>query len=206
VKAIVMAWYSGQEGGRAVAEILTGVISPSGKLPISIEHRWEDNPVSKSYYENMKFAEYKRTQYSEGIFMGYRGYDKSGIKPLYPFGYGLSYTTFAYDNLIVEKNGVNRIKVTFDISNTGKMDAAEVAQVYVHDVKSSVPRPYKELKGYEKVFLKKGETKRVTIELEDDAFSYYDMDKQRFVVEKGDFEILVGTSSECLPLKGSITL
>ena len=206
VKAIVMAWYSGQEGGRAVAEILTGVISPSGKLPISIEHRWEDNPVSKSYYENMKFAEYKRTQYSEGIFMGYRGYDKSGIKPLYPFGYGLSYTTFAYDNLIVEKNGVNRIKVTFDISNTGKMDAAEVAQVYVHDVKSSVPRPYKELKGYEKVFLKKGETKRVTIELEDDAFSYYDMDKQRFVVEKGDFEILVGTSSECLLLKGSITL
>lgn len=206
VKAIVMAWYSGQEGGRAVAEILTGVISPSGKLPISIEHRWEDNPVSKSYYENMKFVEYKRTQYSEGIFMGYRGYDKSGIKPLYPFGYGLSYTTFAYDNLMVEKNGVNRVKVTFDISNTGKMDAAEVAQVYVHDVKSSVPRPYKELKGYEKVFLKKGETKRVTIELEDDAFSYYDMDKQRFVVEKGDFEILVGTSSECLPLKGSITL
>ena len=206
VKAIVMAWYSGQEGGRAVAEILTGVISPSGKLPISIEHRWEDNPVSKSYYENMKFAEYKRTQYSEGIFMGYRGYDKSGIKHLYPFGYGLSYTTFAYGNLMVEKNGVNRVKVTFDISNTGKMDAAEVAQVYVHDVKSSVPRPYKELKGYEKVFLKKGETKRVTIELEDDAFSYYDMDKQRFVVEKGDFEILVGTSSECLPLKGSITL
>ena len=206
VKAIVMAWYSGQEGGRAVAEILTGVISPSGKLPISIEHRWEDNPVSKSYYENMKFAEYKRTQYSEGIFMGYRGYDKSGIKPLYPFGCGLSYTTFAYGNLMVEKNGVNRVKVTFDISNTGKMDAAEVAQVYVHDVKSSVPRPYKELKGYEKVFLKKGETKRVTIELEDDAFSYYDMDKQRFVVEKGDFEILVGTSSECLPLKGSITL
>ena len=206
VKAIVMAWYSGQEGGRAVAEILTGVISPSGKLPISIEHRWEDNPVSKSYYENMKFVEYKRTQYSEGIFMGYRGYDKSGIKPLYPFGYGLSYTTFAYGNLMVEKNGVNRVKVTFDISNTGKMDAAEVAQVYVHDVKSSVPRPYKELKGYEKVFLKKGETKRVTIELEDDAFSYYDMDKQRFVVEKGDYEILVGTSSECLPLKGSITL
>lgn len=206
VKAIVMAWYSGQEGGRAVAEILTGVISPSGKLPISIEHRWEDNPVSKSYYENMKFVEYKRTQYSEGIFMGYRGYDKSGIKPLYPFGYGLSYTTFAYGNLMVEKNGVNRVKVTFDISNTGKMDAAEVAQVYVHDVKSSVSRPYKELKGYEKVFLKKGETKRVTIELEDDAFSYYDMDKQRFVVEKGDFEILVGTSSECLPLKGSITL
>lgn len=206
VKAIVMAWYSGQEGGRAVAEILTGVISPSGKLPISIEHRWEDNPVSKSYYENMKFAEYKRTQYSEGIFMGYRGYDKSGIKPLYPFGYGLSYTTFAYGNLMVEKNGVNRVKVTFDMSNTGKMEAAEVAQVYVHDVKSSVPRPYKELKGYEKVFLKKGETKRVTIELEDDAFSYYDMDKQRFVVEKGDFEILVGTSSECLPLKGSITL
>ena len=206
VKAIVMAWYSGQEGGRAVAEILTGVISPSGKLPISIEHRWEDNPVSKSYYENMKFVEYKRTQYSEGIFMGYRGYDKSGIKPLYPFGYGLSYTTFAYGNLMVEKNGVNRVKVTFDISNTGKMDAAEVAQVYVHDVKSSVPRPYKELKGYEKVFLKKGETKRVTIELEDDAFSYYDMDKQRFVVEKGDFEILVGTSSECLALKGSITL
>ncbi len=206
VKAIVMAWYSGQEGGRAVAEILTGVISPSGKLPISIERRWEDNPVFKSYYENVRSTEYKRTQYSEGVFVGYRGYDRSGIKPLYPFGYGLSYTTFAYSNLNIEKTGHNRVRVSFDIRNTGRMDASEVAQVYVHDVQSSVPRPYKELKGYEKVFLKKGETKRITIELNEDAFSYYDMDGQRFMVEKGDFEILVGTSSESLPLKGNIVL
>ncbi len=103
-KAILMAWYPGQEGGQAIAEILTGKISPSGKLPISIEKKWEDNPVHDSYYENLK-AEIKRVDYSEGVFVGYRGYDRSGKEPFYPFGYGLSYSTFAYSNfLAVEKN------------------------------------------------------------------------------------------------------
>lgn len=204
-KAILLAWYPGQEGGQAIAEILTGKISPSGKLPISIERKWEDNPVYNSYYENLK-AEIKRVDYSEGVFVGYRGYDRSGKKPFYPFGYGLSYSTFDYSNLTVEKAGEYQVTVSFDIKNTGKMDASEVAQIYVRDVESSVPRPLKELKGYEKVFLKKGETKRIAIVLDKDAFSYYDMNRHEFVVEKGAFEILVGPASNQLPLKATVEL
>lgn len=204
-KAILMAWYPGQEGGQAISEILTGKISPSGKLPISIEKTWEDNPVHGSYYENLK-TEIKRVDYSEGVFVGYRGYDRSGKEPFYPFGFGLSYTTFSYSNMAAEKTGEYQVAVSFDIENTGKMDASEVAQVYVHDVKSSVPRPLKELKGYEKVFLKKGEKKRVSVVLNEDAFSFYDMNQHRFVVEKGDFEILVGPASSQLPLKATIEL
>lgn len=204
-KAILLAWYPGQEGGQAIAEILTGKISPSGKLPISIERKWEDNPVYNSYYENLK-AEIKRVDYSEGVFVGYRGYDRSGKEPFYPFGYGLSYSTFDYSNLTVEKAGEYQVTVSFDIKNTGKMDALEVAQIYVRDVESSVPRPLKELKGYEKVFLKKGETKRIAIVLDKDAFSYYDMNRHEFVVEKGAFEILVGPASNQLPLKATVEL
>lgn len=204
-KAILLAWYPGQEGGQAIAEILTGKISPSGKLPISIERKWEDNPVYNSYYENLK-AEIKRVDYSEGVFVGYRGYDRSGKEPFYPFGYGLSYSTFDYSNLTVEKTGEYEVTVSFDVKNTGRMDASEVAQVYVRDVESSVPRPLKELKGYEKVFLKKGETKRVTIVLDKDAFSYYDMNRHQFVVEKGAFEILAGPASNSLPLKAKVMI
>lgn len=205
VKAILMAWYPGQEGGKAIAEILTGKISPSGKLPISIEEKWEDNPTFNNYYDKRNVP-HKRVQYSEGIFVGYRGYDRTGKQPLYPFGFGLSYSQFTYENLQLRKKQKNQVEVSFELKNTGKMNAAEVAQIYVKDCKASVPRPLKELKGYEKVFLKKGETKRITILLNEDAFSFYDTDKKNFVIEKGDFEILVGPSSSELPLKGIINL
>ena len=204
VKAVVMAWYPGQEGGTALAEILTGKISTSGKLPISIEARPEDNPTYCSYYENQPTK--KRVIYKEGIFMGYRGYDRSGKKPLFPFGFGLSYTTFAYSNLQVAKTGINTVEVSFDVTNTGKMDAAEVSQVYVADVKCSVERPAKELKGYEKTFIKRGATKRVTVTLTDEAFRFYDVENHGFVVEPGEFRIMVGTSSADLPLSATITL
>jgi beta-glucosidase len=206
VRAILLAWYPGQEGGQAIAEIISGKISPSGKLPITIEKRWEDNPDYNSYYDNRKGIIHKRVQYSEGVFTGYRGYDKSGIEPRYPFGYGLSYTTFAYSNLKIDKKDGHTVTVTFDVKNTGNLDGAEIAEVYVGDVKASVPRPLKELKGYEKVFLKKGETKTVTVQLADDAFSFYDVEANKFVVEPGDFIISVGTSSKDLPLKGTVTL
>lgn len=145
-------------------------------------------------------------QYAEGVFVGYRGYDRNGKRPLYPFGYGLSYSSFEYSNLSVEKTGGNRVTVSFDIKNTGKMDAAEAAQVYVRDVECSVPRPLKELKGYDKVYLKKGETKRIRILLDEEAFAYYDVESHRFVVEKGAFEILAGPSSADLPLKATVVL
>ena len=202
-KAVVMAWYPGQEGGTALAEILTGKLSPSGKLPISMECKWEDNPCHNSYYANDDSHEQTSVNYSEGVFIGYRGYDKSGIKPLFPFGFGLSYSSFSYSNLSLFKTD-HGVDVAFDLKNTGKYDAAEVAQVYVSDVESSVPRPMKELKGFEKTMLKKGETQRVTIHLPTDAFKFYDIDKHGFVLEPGLFNIMVGGSSDSLPLSGSV--
>lgn len=205
VNAILMAWYPGQEGGQAIAEVLTGLLSPSGKLPITIGKRWEDNPTFNNYYDFRKVA-HKRVQYNEGIFVGYRGYDKSGVKPLYPFGYGLSYSNFSYKNFRVKKVDAKQVTVELDIQNTGKYDAAETVQIYVHDVKSSVPRPLKELKGFEKVFLKKGETKHLTIVLGKEAFSFYDVNSHQFTIEPGEFTIMVGPSSAELPLQGTVSL
>lgn len=206
VQAIFMAWYPGQQGGQALADILTGKISPSGKLPISMEKKLEDNPSYGSYYDNREKVIHKRVQYNEGVFGGYKGYDKSGVEPRYPFGFGLSYSSFAYSNLKIEKKGDNTVTVTFDVKNTGNYDAAEVAQVYVGDLKASVPRPLKELKGYEKVYLKRGEIKTVKVDLTEDAFSYFDVDSNRFIVEPGDFNISVGASSRDIRLTGNVSL
>lgn len=208
VRAVVMAWYPGQQGGQAVAEILTGKISPSGKLPFTIEKRLEDNPTYGSYHTNVDMSmfntPYKRVEYNEGIFVGYRGYERNGTEPLFPFGYGLSYSRFEYANLSAEENG-GVWTIAFDVTNTGDCDAAEVVQLYVSDLEASVPRPVKELKGYEKIFLKKGQTKRVEIELGRDAFSYYDaVERHGFVVEPGRFEVLVGASSEDIRLRTGI--
>ena len=208
VRAVVMAWYPGQQGGQAVAEILTGKISPSGKLPFTIEKRLEDNPTYGSYHTNVDMSmfntPYKRVEYNEGIFVGYRGYERNGTEPLFPFGYGLSYSRFEYANLSAEEDG-GVWTIAFDVTNTGDCDAAEVAQLYVSDLEASVPRPVKELKGYEKIFLKKGQTKRVEIELGRDAFSYYDaVERHGFVVEPGRFEVLVGASSEDIRLRTGI--
>ena len=205
VESVLMAWYPGQEGGTALAEIITGKISPSGKLPITMENSWEDNPVHDSYYDRRNVP-HKRVEYKEGVFVGYRGYDRSGVKPRYPFGFGLSYTTFRYSDLKVEKVGKNSVKVEFDVTNTGKYDAWETAQVYVTDKESSVPRPLKELKGYEKVFIRKGKTVRISLTLDEEAFSFYDVSGKTFIVEPGDFVISVGPSSDHLPLNVVINL
>ena len=201
VEAVLMAWHPGQEGGQALAEILTGKVSPSGKLPISIESRWEDNPVHDSYYDHDK-----RVTYTEGVFVGYRGYDRTGKTPKYPFGYGLSYTDFEYSGLEVRKAGKNVYEVSFDIANTGSMDAYETAQVYVGDPEASVKRPLKELKGYEKVFVKAGATVRVSVELDSEAFAFYDVDMESFVIEPGEFIISAGPSSAELPLSATLEI
>ena len=200
--AVMMAWYPGQEGGTAIAELLSGKASPSGKLPISIEKKWEDNPVHDSYFDD---SGRNRTTYSEGLFVGYRGYDRSGIAPLFPFGFGLSYTSFSYSNISVEKVA-DGVEVSFDVTNTGKKDAMETAQVYVHDVASSVLRPYKELKGFDKKMVQKGKTVRFSVTLGPDAFSFYDVASGSFKLEPGEFEILAGPSSADLPLKTTIVL
>lgn len=206
VKGVLMAWYPGQEGGQAIAEILRGKLSPSGKLPISIEERLEDNPCYENYHENMPGRELRSVEYREGVFMGYRGYDRTGVKPLFPFGFGLSYSTFEYSGLTLEKTAGGDVKVAFSVKNTGKMEAKETAQVYVSDPVSTVKRPLKELKNFEKISLKPGETKRVELTLGKDAFAYYDVMRQQFVVEPGTFTVSVGGSSADLPLKQDIEL
>lgn len=207
-RAILMAWYPGQEGGKAIAEVLTGRLSPSGKLPISIEARLEDNPCAANYHKNAdpKERECAHVEYREGVFTGYRGYDRNGVKPRYPFGFGLSYSSFDFSNLEVSKVGDYDVEVSFDIKNTGKLQASEVAQVYVSDETSSVPRPVKELKGFEKITLKPGESRRVTVSLDKEAFEYYDLNSGNFVVEPGQFTISVGNSSDNLPLKSTVVL
>ena len=211
VKAILMAWYPGQQGGLAISEIITGKISPSGKLPISIEAKIEDNPCSANYHENVdrirskEINPHSRVEYREGLFVGYRGYEKSGVKPLFPFGFGLSYTTFEYSNLDIKAEGKEFV-VSFDIKNTGKVAAAEVAQVYVSDDVCSLVRPEKELKGFDKVYLKAGETKRVSVRLDDEAFRFFDPIERQFKVEAGDFTIKVGSSSADIRLTGKLTV
>ena len=188
-----------------MSEILTGKISPSGKLPISIEKKWEDNPCHDSYYENRPGRECKTVEYREGVFVGYRGYDANGVKPLFPFGFGLSYSSFDYSNLTIVKDNDSWL-VSFDLKNTGKKDAAEVAQVYVGSVNPTLPRPLKELKGFEKVFLKHGESRRIQVKLDSDSFSYYDMDQHQFVTVPGSYLVQVGGSSVSLPLKEQILI
>jgi len=206
VPVLLYAWYPGQEGGTALAQILFGDYSPSGKLPASFERRWEDNPTFNSYYP--KNGE-KRVTYTEGVFLGYRHYDHSNVKPRFPFGFGLSYTTFEYSDLKVSppSAGANApVTISFNVKNTGSREGAEVAEAYVGDSHASVPRPVKELKGFAKVQLKPGETKRVTISLDQRAFSYCDVSMSAWKAEPGDFSILVGSSSAQIELHGSLTL
>lgn len=210
VEAVLLAWYPGQRGGDAIAEVLSGKVSPSGKLPISIENRWEDNPVHDSYHENTPVftqnTKTKRVEYREGIFYGYKGYEKNGTPVRYPFGYGLSYSKFDYSDLCVEKHGSDSLRVSFIVANTGKCDASEISQVYVSDLSCSVPRPVKELKGFCKNFIKKGGRTRVEITLGKDAFSFYDVKSKSFVVEPGVFEILVGASSADIRLRQNVQI
>jgi beta-glucosidase len=205
VPALIEAWYPGQEGGTALAEILFGDTNPSGRLPATFEKRFEDNPVFDNHYPEPGT---RRILYEEGVFVGYRGYEKNGVTPQFPFGYGLSYTTFKYGGLAVtpEKTKDGNVRVSFDVTNTGTRAGADVAQVYVGDGHAEVPRPPKELKGFAKVTLAPGETQRVTVELNRRSFSYYDVKTKQWRADPGVFEILVGRSSADLQLSGPLTL
>jgi beta-glucosidase len=196
VSGVVEAWYSGQEGGTALAEILTGDVNPSGHLPATFERRWEDNPTHDSYYPA---AGTNKVQYKEGIFVGYRGYEHNHAKPLFPFGYGLSYTTFKYSNLVADEHNVS-----FDVTNTGSRAGDAVPQVYIAPEQSSVPRPSKELKGFSRVLLRPGETKTVKIPLNGRSFAYWAGNEWK--VEKGDYDVLVGSTSDQIELQGKVTV
>jgi beta-glucosidase len=205
-KGLLHAWYPGQEGGIALAEIIFGKTNPSGKLPVSFETKLEDNPTFNSYWDNDNDL---KVEFTEGIFVGYRGFDKSQVKPRFPFGYGLSYTTFGYGTPQVTSTAVKAgesLLFSVDITNTGNADGAEAVQVYVSDLACSLPRPVKELKAFDKVFLKKGETKTLQFELNKDAFSFYDPAKHDWVTEPGEFKILIGSSSVDIRQEFTITL
>jgi beta-glucosidase len=207
VPALLEVWYPGQEGGTALADVLFGTVNPSGRLPITFERRWEDNPTHDSYYPE---SGTKRIVYKEGIFVGYRGYEHNQTKPLFPFGYGLSYTDFKYSNLAVRPitdagPSGSRYEVSFYVQNTGKRGGAEVAQVYVHCKQARTPRPEKELKGFARVDLKPGETRRVNVTLDERALSYYDVNTKQWRPEPGQYEILVGQSSAQVELRYTLT-
>ncbi len=205
VPALLHIWFAGQEGGTAAAEILIGMVNPSGRLPATFERRPEDNP---SYAHHYPEPGSRRILYKEGVFVGYRGYETNGVSPLFPFGYGLSYTTFTYANLVItpQLTSDGTVEVAFDVTNTGARTGADVAQVYVADSEASVPRPPKELKGFAKVSLEPGETQRVTIKLARRALSYYDINGKDWRAEPGEFGILVGRSSADIVLRDTLTL
>jgi len=200
VKAVVFVGFAGEGVNEALCSILTGKTVPSGKLtetfPLSIE-----DTVTKGLLDDGQSDWYK-----EGLFIGYRHYDKNELNVLYPFGYGLSYASFEYSDLSVTKNGDYDYLVTYKIKNTSKIDAKEISQVYVKDVFSSVVRPIRELKGFSKDFIKAGEEKTVTINLDKRAFAYYSVAYDEWIVEKGSFVIEVGSSSRDIKLSVEINI
>ncbi|MGB4871438.1 MAG: glycoside hydrolase family 3 C-terminal domain-containing protein [Candidatus Promineifilaceae bacterium] len=196
VTAVLQLWYPGQEGGHALADVLFGDENPSGRLPTTFPRRLADNPAHLNYP-----GENGQVLYGEGLFVGYRYYDKKEIAPLFPFGHGLSYTTFAYANLQILAEG-EAVQVMVDVTNTGKRAGGEVAQVYVRDEAARLARPLKELKAFAKVFLQPGETQTVTLSLTRQSLAFYDPAKQDWDTEAGTFTVLVGHSAQDIRLSG----
>ncbi len=204
IDGLLEIWFGGQEIGNAVADVLLGNHNPSGKLPITFPKRWEDCSAFPTYK-----AKDSITEYSDGIFVGYRHFDKYNIEPLFPFGFGLSYTAFSFDNLKLNSQSMKQndeLKFSVDIKNTGNMDGSEIIQVYISDLKSSLERPLKELKAFKRVFLKKGESKKIEFSIDKSSLSFFDPEGKTWIAESGDFEILIGSSSRDIKLRQKFTL
>src|SRR5256885_10745132 len=194
VAAVVQAWYPGQECGNAIADVLFGDTNPSGKLPQTFPLRLEDTPTYLDFP-----GENGKVYYGEGLFVGYRYYDKKKIAPLFPFGFGLSYTTFDYGPLTLSTRQIgpdDTLQVSVEITNTGQRAGKEVVQLYVHDQQARLQRPEKELRAFAKVQLEPGERTMVTLSIARDALAYYDDLAHEWVAEAGEFEVLVGASSQ----------
>jgi beta-glucosidase len=205
VPVLLHTWYAGSQGGNALAQVLFGRANPGGKLPMSWWSREEDDPTFNSYYIAPGSDDSK---YTEGVFLGYRAYGIAGHKPEFPFGFGLSYTTFAFSHLSVTPTTASAdapITVSFDVANTGHRAGAEVAQVYVSDPSATVPRPERELKGFERVMLNPGESRHVTVRLNRRSLAYWDVDSHGWKVDPGEFVVRVGDSAENTPLGQEIT-
>lgn len=198
--AVIQAWYPGMEGGNALAKIIFGQVNPSGKLPMSFPKKLDDEPAHK-------LGEYPgngvTVNYYDDIYVGYRYYDTFNVAPQFAFGHGLSYTTFKYSDLKITANGGKAI-VTFKVKNTGPVAGAETAQLYIKQEKLNLPRPEKELKGFEKLFLKAGEEKTASLTLDKDAFRYFNDVKGQWVSDPGFFDVIIGSSSKDIRLTGRI--
>jgi beta-glucosidase len=204
VPAVLEAWLMGQAGGGAMADVLFGKVNPCGRLAETFPLKLSDTPAYLNFPGGNGVV-----RYGEGLFIGYRYYDAKQMKVLFPFGYGLSYTTFEMKNLRLSKMAIkdtDDLAVTVDVTNTGAVAGKTVVQVYVHDRESALVRPEKELKGFAKVALEPGETKTVRVTLEPRAFAYYHPGFGQWVAESGDFDILVGQSSADLPLSAAVTV
>jgi beta-glucosidase len=204
VPAVLQAWFAGQEAGHAIADVLFGDRNPSGKLPQTFPQRLQDNPAYLNYP-----GENGEVIYGEGLFVGYRYYDKKDVAPLFPFGYGLSYTTFAYRHLKLNAAiyaAAEPIQVSMEVENTGKRAGQEIVQLYIRDVHSTLARPEKELKAFAKVALAPGEIRTVTFTLDETALAFYHPGLKRWVAEPGTFEVLVGSSSRDIRLTAPFEL
>lgn len=205
-KAIIWTYYAGMESGTAIAKVLLGQVNPSGKIAESFPKKFMDSPA----HSMGEFGEYGKVTYNDGIYVGYRYYDSHNTELEFPFGHGLSYTTFEYSNMSIttDDSDENDIKVEIQatIKNTGALAGAEVVQVYVADIESSLPRPAHELKGFTKLYLEPDDEQTITINLGKDSFGFYDDRDHSFVVEPGEFEIQVASSSRDIRLKDTIKL
>ncbi|RKR81967.1 beta-glucosidase [Mucilaginibacter gracilis] len=201
-KGIIEGWYPGMEGGNALAKVIFGVVNPSGKLPFTFPKKLADSPSEKlGEYPGKDGTEH----YNEGIFVGYRYFDTYHVEPQFPFGFGLSYTSFTFKGLSTKFAG-KRITATLTVKNVGSRAGAEVVQLYTHKQNSAVSRAEKELKGFEKVFLKAGESKKVTIQIELDALKYYDEVKRNWVIEPGNYDLILGNSSRGEMLRATVKI
>ncbi|MEH7494043.1 glycoside hydrolase family 3 C-terminal domain-containing protein [Neobacillus niacini] len=196
--SILLAWQPGQEGGNAIADVLSGRVNPSGKLPVTFPVKYSDVP---SYGNFPGDTVNNVVHYTEGIYVGYRYYDTKKINPAYPFGHGLSYTDFAYSNLklssakyLLSKN--EPLSISIEVTNIGPVSGKEVVQLYIHDQNSKLERPFKELKGFKKIFLKPGQTKKVTFAIDKRALSAFDDKLNKWIAEPGKFTVLIGSSSQ----------
>jgi beta-glucosidase len=212
--AVIYAWYGGEHTGTVLAEIISGKVSPSGRLPFTMWGSFENNPCSETYLQDdflakkvdrPRFTQCPHVDYKEGVFVGYRAIERFDRTPLYPFGYGLSYSSFEFSDLSAVPAG-DGYDVTFTMKNTGKMKAAQVAQIYVSPVAPSLPRPARELKQFTKVMLDKGESRTVTLHLDHSAFEHYDVFSHGWTADKGDYRIQLGDSSQNIILETNVTL
>ena len=204
VAGLLQNWYPGQEGGTALAEVVFGDVDPSGRLPISWERSLKDNPSYAWYYPTPGTL---KVPYKDDVFVGYRGYEHNGVKPLFPFGFGLSYTSFKYSGLEIHPGtGKGSYEVGFDVTNTGTKAGADVAQVYVSEDHPQVPRPPQELKGFERVELEPGQTRHITVPLTARSFTWYDEKAAAWHADEGSFTVHVSRSSADPQLEGTIKL